>query len=283
MIKKKNDPLIEIIQSIETYCLIEKIDHRFVGGVSFGGLLNSKTRLKVDVPNKEITLQDHNPLTITRDDQTLRDIDFIFLSTDPKKIAELKKFIAQLKRDVRKKIGQTPSISFEGLTPLRVAPPRGFLRFVTVIEIQKNDLYLRFDRIRQQISRDSLEPWTVVLEDGLHFTTRNPIADYFAYQFRSPSGVKPKDQEKLVHLKKATKLMVEAGKKYDIDYFSKKYYKNWVTYRSRLAKNQSLTVTSTKFITSLYWSTIGTDLAHGKGIVRKSILAFFNLVTRLRQ
>lgn len=283
MTKQSHDLLTEIIQKIETYCLIEKIDHRFVGGVSYGGLLNEKTHLKIDLPNKEVELVNHNPLTMVRDDHTLRDIDLIFLTTEPKKIFELKKFIAALKREVRPAIGQTPSISFEGPVPRRVTKPKGFLRFVTVIEIQKTALFLRFDTIRQQISRTSLEPWTVILEDGLRFTTRNPIADYFAYQFRSPSGVKPKDQEKLIHLEKVVRLMVIEGKKYDIDFFSKEYYKPWLKYQNKLAKNQSISVTSTKMLTSWYWSTIGTDLAHGKGIVRKSILAFFNLVTRLRQ
>ena len=38
-----------------------------------------------------------------------------------------------------------------------------------------------FDEIKEKISNDSLEPWTVILENGVRYTTRNPLADYYAY------------------------------------------------------------------------------------------------------
>lgn len=273
----KNDQLLRaLILDIEAYCKKNKLNHRFVGGVSYGGLLNKKTTLTVSSDQREIHLHNHNPLTFFRSDKTLRDIDFIFLEGKRAKIIGLKRYVARLKREVRHKIGRTPSVSFEGLLPHSVAPPKGFLKFVTVLEKHHNRISLRFETIRQPISMTSLEPWTVILEDGMRFTTRSPIADYYAYQFRSPSGVKPKDVEKLVYLKKAVSVMLrEAGRG--------EYYRPWATYTKRLATSTNPRVTSKRFITSWYWNTIGTNLAHGKGIFRKSILAFFNLVTRIRQ
>lgn len=283
MRQNRRDPLEELVLAIESYCNKAGIDHRFVGGVSYGGLLNEKTRARIDIPARTITLAKHNTLSIARDDRSLRDVDLIYLTTDKKKIAAFKKQIALIKKNMEGKIGEMPSISFEGTLPLRESIPTGFLQFVTVIETKGSKYFLRFDNIRQNIAPESLEPWSVVLENGMRYTTRNPIADYYAYQFRSPSGVKPKDMEKIIFLKKLSDQLIEKGKTYDIDYNSKKYYKSWMSYTNHLKRNWTFPIASKKIITNWYWSTVGTDLAHGKGPVNKHILSFFNLVTRLRQ
>lgn len=274
----------EMILTIENYCRRNKIDHRFVGGISYGGLLNDKTSYRIDVQKKVIHLTRNNPLFLLREDGTVRDIDFIFLVTDPKKIVPLKKFVNETKWRTRLKISFTPSISFEGPVVFEDDHiPQQFLQYVTAIGFKKGQYYLVFDKIRQPIPIKSLESWSVELEDGTRYTTRSPIADYYAYQFRAPSGVKPKDVDKVARLKKLAHAVAAEGKKYSINYESKEYYGLWKRYVNSLQKSRLPSVQSKRMVLTWYWSTIGTRLAHGKGIVGKTLLALFNLITRIRQ
>lgn len=270
-----------MVKAIEDYGQDNGIDHRFVGGISYGGLLNEKTTYDIDIQGRTIKLTGHNPLLLLRPDKSVRDIDLILCSYHPDKTAPLKRFLNKLKWQVRIKLGYTPPISFEGLMPYG-STPQGLLRYVTTMQVRDADIYLVFDKIRQQITHASLEPWHVVLEDGTTYTTRNPIADYYAYQFRSPAGVKPKDITKLIHLKKLTDALIAAGHKKGIDYASDDYYGPWQEYINKLENSTLPSVRSKRFLTQLYWKTIGTTLAHGKGI-GKPIFAIFNFFTRHTQ
>lgn len=270
-----------MVQAIEEYGQQNDLDHRFVGGMSYGGLLNDKTTYQVDIPRRSIRLQGHTPLLLLRPDKSVRDIDLILCRYDPDKIQPLNKFLNKLKWQVRIKLGFTPPVSFEGLSPYG-SKPSGLLQYVTIMQVRDNRLFLVFDKIQQPISYASLEPWNVTLDDGASYTTRNPIADYYAYQFRSPAGVKPKDLSKLIHLKKLTDVIIEAGKKHGIDYTSNAYYGPWQEYINKLENSPLPSVRSKRFLTNLYWKTIGTTLAHGKGI-GKPIFAIFNFFTRHTQ
>lgn len=270
-----------MVQAIEDYGRENGIDHRFVGGISYGGLLNDKTSYKIDVAGRSIKLTDHNPLLLLRPDKSVRDIDLILCSYHPEKIAALKKFLNKLKWQVRMNLGYTPPISFEG-PAVYGSTPQGLMQYVTTMQVKDNDIYLVFDKIHQKISKKSLEPWHVVLDDGTKYTTRNPIADYYAYQFRSPAGVKPKDLNKLIHLKKLNDDIIAAGRKKGLDYSSEEYYGPWQEYISLLENSTLPSVRSKRYLTQLYWKTIGTTLAHGKGI-GKPIFAIFNFFTRHTQ
>jgi hypothetical protein len=156
---------------------------------------------------------------------------------------------------------------------------------VTVIgvETELDKAYLMFERVIQEVSWKSFEPWTLTLENGLSFTTRNPIGDYFAYQFRSPGGIKPKDIEKLIFLKRLVDDLTEKGVQNGISYFSNEYYGTWQEYIHRLEKSRIPSIQSKRFITSLYWKTIGTPLAHGRGLIGRPMLAIYHFIMRLRQ
>lgn len=270
-----------MVAAIENYASEHTLDHRFVGGLSYGGLLNDKTTYKIDVEGRSIKLTDHNPLLLLRPDKSVRDIDLILCSYQPEKIPPLKKFLNKLKWQVRMKLGYTPPVSFEGIAPYG-STPQGLMQYVTTLQVKDGDIFLVFDKIRQHITHRSLEPWNIVLDDGTTYTTRNPIADYYAYQFRSPAGVKPKDITKLIHLKKLTDAVIEAGRKYGIDYTSDDYFAPWQEYINKLENSTLPSVRSKRFLTQLYWKTIGTTLAHGKG-VGKPIFAIFNFFTRHTQ
>lgn len=270
-----------MVKAIEDYGRDNDLDHRFVGGMSYGGLLNDETTYKIDVSARTIWLDNHNSLFLLRPDKSVRDIDLILCTHHPEKIAPLKRFLNKLKWQVRVKLGFTPPISFEGLAPYGTTP-QGLMQYVTTIQVKDSKVFLVFDKIRQPVSSQSLEPWHVVLEDGTSYTTRNPIADYYAYQFRSPAGVKPKDITKLIHLKKLADAVIAAGRKKSIDYASGDYYGPWQDYIDQLENSTLPSVRSKRFLTQLYWKTIGTTLAHGKGI-GKPVFAIFNFFTRHTQ
>jgi len=244
-------------------------------------LLNETTTFSIDVKSRRIAVKNHNPLKFLRADKSVRDIDFILCTYQPEKIADLKRFLNKLKWQVRLKLGYTAPISFESAAPYGTRPS-GLMRYVTTLQVKNEVPYLVFDRITHQIPPRSLEAWTVRLEDGTEYTTRNPIADYYAYQFRSPAGVKPKDIEKLIRLKVLVDAMVAEGKKNGIDYFSDEYYASWKEFIDTLESSAILSIRSKRFLTQLYWNTVGTTFAHGKGI-GKPIFAIFNFFTRHTQ
>lgn len=279
--KEEKTIVRSMVVAIEDYCRGEHLDHRFVGGMSYGGLLNSDTTYAIDVTKRKITLKNHNPLRLLRSDKSVRDIDFILCSYAPEKVQPLNKFLNKLKWQVRLKLSYTPPISFEGLTQYGSKPP-GLLKFVTTLQIQRGVVYLVFDKVSQAVSSKSLEPWTVVLDDNTAYTTRNPIADYYAYQFRSPAGVKPKDTDKVAHLKRLVDAMIIAGEKHKIDYTSEEYFAPWQQFIDEIQTSAIPSVKFNRMVTKLYWSTIGTTLAHGRGI-GKPIFALFNFLTRHTQ
>ncbi len=273
----------EMVQQIEEFGKQHHISHRFVGGISYGGLLNDRTTYTIDVLNREVYLKRHNPLTLLREDGTVRDLDLIFLTQNQTEIRRLKEFIRELKWKTRNKISFTPSISIEGVRSIDdKTKTEQFFQYVTEIGLKNGRYYLWFDEIKEKISAESLEAWTVVLENGMRYTTRNPLADYYAYQFRSPSGVKLKDIEKVKLLKKLSNAVIKEGLAVSITYTSKRYYQPWQSFIRKLQKSTLPAVLSKRAILAWYWETLGTSFAHGKGVLGKILFGIFNTVTRNR-
>src|SRR5579864_8247628 len=92
-----NQVLSKIISDLETYCKKNTLNHRFVGSVSYGGLLNKKTTFKINIKKKEVMLEHHNKLSFLRADNSIRDIDIILFCDDRQKIDRFKKFIGELR------------------------------------------------------------------------------------------------------------------------------------------------------------------------------------------
>src|SRR5258708_10746602 len=217
--------LSTIIQNIEEYCNRENINHRFVGGVSFGGLLNKQTTYQINIKQKTIHLKNHNPLLLLRSDNTVKDIDLTTLCSDQQKIKNLKTYIMTRKQTAQKDDIIFPEVSIENAIYTAKTKRSKVTQFVTALKVDKNNnLFLTFDDITQQIYWESIEPWTIRLEDKTHYTVRNPMADYYAYQFRSPAGIKPKDKEKLIYLKLLTEKIKEEGKRNKIYYTNQEYF-----------------------------------------------------------
>ena len=273
----------EMIVDLQTFGKENGINHRFVGGISYGGLLNEKTSYSIDVLKREVRLKKHNQLTLLRDDGTVRDIDLIFLTQNQTKITKLKEHVRELKWKTRNKISFTPSISIEGVRPIADRQKTGqFFQYVTEIGVKKGQYYLMFDEIKEKISNDSLEPWTLILESGVSYTTRSPLADYYAYQFRSPSGIKQKDVEKVKLLKKLSAQVIKEGAKNSLAYNSKQYYQSWQQYIRKLQRSTLPAVLSKRAILAWYWQTIGTSFSHGTGLLGMEVFGIFNTLTRNR-
>ncbi len=274
--------LFTIVDLIENFCQKNKIEHRFVGSISYGGLLTKTTTWKIDIKKKRIHLYRTHELTPLREDRTIRDIDIILLSRDQTKILQLKQYLLQLKQEYQTKT-PFPLISIEAAIYPKFGKRNPLLQLVTGLEVDKNNqIYLTFDVIKQPISRKSLEPWTLILPNNHAYTTRNPIADYYAYIFRSPAGIKPKDIIKVQLLQKLSSDIMQQGKKKNIDYLADNYYGNWKKFIAKLEKSDTFTIRTKKYLLRNYWRTIGTDVAHGKGIW-SLFLSFSNQFTGVKQ
>lgn len=267
--------MLDIVLQIESFCLKNHIDHRFVGGVSFAGLLDKKTTWEINIKKKTITLKNYKDLQLFREDGTIRDIDIITFCNDLSKMNAFKRYISILKKDNN----SFPSISIESAVydhgKKNLIP-----QFVTAIEIDKdNTPYFAFDNLKQKISWLSLEPWKIILSDKIAYTTRNPIADYFAYHLRLPSGIKPKDKTKLILFKKLVDDVLQKGKKEKINYLSDEYYSPWKKYIDTLRTSPKQSIRIKKTLLHLYWNTFGTRLAHEQGFFGKLFSPLSNQFT----
>lgn len=276
-----------IIRDIENYCNTHGIEHRFVGGVSYTGLINPSTRYTIDIDKRIIAFKKHNKLEALRTDGTVRDIDLIIFTPSKQKMKDLKQYIKRLKASFQDKEA-FPHISVEAAIYPSMGKLQTMFQFVTSILVDENgewgtgNIYLTFDNIKQKIPWKSLERWKVKLENGLTYTVRHPYADYLVYHFRMPSGIKPKDKEKVQKIKQLLDETCLLGKQKGTDYESHEYYSSWVAYISKLHTSGGW-IKLKAFATKLYWDTIGTDIAHGKGPVSKFFLNFSNKFTGVDQ
>jgi hypothetical protein len=277
----KNTPaLSQMISEIETYAKKHQLNHRFVGGVSYGGLVDENTTYEIDVLKRTIRLHHHHPFELLRPDGSIRDIDLIILSQNAREIGSFATFVEKLEMKMKNELGFIPPISYEGVYKKREKPP-GLLDFVTTLHTSDSEYFLVFDLVSQAISKATLEPWYVTLDTGLTYTTRNPIADYFAYQCRSPAGIKPKDVTKIIHLSKLFKAVLAEGAIQGIDYMDENHYGTWQEFIDKLERSTVPSVQRKRAITRWYWSTLGTAFSHGRGIIGKPALAIFNILNRM--
>jgi hypothetical protein len=266
----------QCIKDIEEYCKKNNLQHRFVGGVSYGGLLNKNSTYAIDLSQKKIQIHQHNELVDLRKDGTAKDIDLIVIEPNKEKVVAFQEHIYKLQKTMYKKYNFDVPISLEPAVYRSNRERNWLTQFVTAIEVEesakfgKGSVSFAFEDLKQKIAWNTLEAWTVELENGLKYTTRNPIADYYAYFFRSPGGVKLKDINKIVYLKKLADDVVEMGKQTHppIDYFDDRHYGTWKTYIKRLHESSSITIRAKSLLMRAYWNTIGTYLAHGKGITK---------------
>ncbi|NTU73814.1 hypothetical protein HGB07_06665 [Candidatus Roizmanbacteria bacterium] len=254
--------MVDLIIQLSRYLNEHQINHRFVGGVSWSGLLNKQTTYNIDIKKRSIRLHKYNQLVLTRTDGSPKDIDIIVFIEKESDYQKLKLFALNL----RKNYPQPPIISIENAR-YEKAEQGNIWQFVTALSVKNGTLFLTFDSIREEISWESIAPWQVILDGGVTYTVRNPIADSYAYRIRVPSGTKPKDVAKLTELDKLRDEVIKQGKEIKIDFMSEEYFAPWKRYQMQLAGSSEISVQIKRTITKIYWSTIGTALAHGGGLL----------------
>lgn len=249
--------LTDDILKIENFCKKNNINIRFVGGASFGGLLNKNTEWEIEINKNKIYLKNYNILTNTRNDNSLRDIDCILLEKNINKTRNLNSYLKN--QNIQNVVIESAVYFPEKINPIT--------QFVTSIYVNENDQpFLVFGNTYQEISQESLNPWTIILDKNISYSVRNPIADYFAYQFRSPAGVKQKDKEKIILLKKLALSLIKNGKKNNINYMSNKYFGAWEEFIKKILNTKDLQINIKKHFMNIYWNSIGEYLSHGRGL-----------------
>jgi hypothetical protein len=153
-----------------------------------------------------------------------------------------------------------PPVSIEPVVTPHT-PPSKLPQFVTALIYDGKNYFFQFDTIKQAIPKSTLQPWHLQLPSGSKITVRHPYADYLAYHFRTPSGLKPKDRHKVTLLKNLSDMLTD-----------KADYQTWEYYIKALTNASGKTAFKAK-LTNLYWNTIGPSLAHSR------LVAFANKFT----
>src|SRR3989344_1348388 len=100
----KENALEYMIAAIEKYAKSNGVDHRFVGGVSYGGLLDNQTTYSIDIQKKVVKLHNHRSFEFVRADGSVRDIDLIVLNQNTEVIDDFSHYIQTLKWDIKKRL-----------------------------------------------------------------------------------------------------------------------------------------------------------------------------------
>lgn len=265
---------LEAILGVQNLCKLYDLDHRFVGG-TLTDLINLRTKATFDFKERRMYLRDYNQPQMFRPDGTIKDMDLISFRRNSQAFDDGKEALGEKEQGVKKQGLPFPHISIE---PIRIpANPRSpVLQFVSGFETNDGDLFLTFDHIRQKIDPRTVEPWRVVLTDdfGVSFITLNPYAHALRYLMRVPSGMKRKDKEvkeengqfysKMSPYVELALRFAEEAEVQDIDITE--LYAPWIEFIMKMRYDKALAIRVKRLATETYWDTIGTTLAHGRGI-----------------
>ncbi len=272
-IEEGKDWYLTVLSSIENYCVQNDLIHRFVGG-TVTDLIGIQTTFDIDVEKRTIRLKNQNPPSLQRKDGTTKDVDLVILTPDHEAFIKAKRQFNFWKEQARSKGIPFPMISVEA-TRYPDWPRRSHIKqFVTAYEVGTDgNFYLTYGDLKQQVEWNTLEGWHFILEDGTFITSRNPYANALSFLLRVPSGLKSKDKatigvdekgkyNKFDLVSNLAALTYEAGKQIGIDY--ELIYQEWVEYTKKLLLHPDLPTKFKRWITGLYWNTIGTRVSHGK-------------------
>ena len=255
----------KILLGIEDYCYQNQLDHRFVGG-TLTDLIGSQTELDIDIGTRTIRLIEPNSQTMTRPDGTVKDIDLVIFSDDQQAFVKAKETFESWSQIAQTANMPFPQISVEAAYHPSWPSRNKLKQFVSAFEMdQEGKLYLAFGDTTQQISKESIEPWHITLDNGTRLTVFNPLAHRLCYELRVPSGLKPKDLDKMPTLVGFSSRVIEAGTTNGVDYMA--LYGDWQSYILKLHNHPDPLTRVKAGITGLYWRTLGTQIAHGSGFL----------------
>lgn len=246
-------------------------------------LIDKKTTIeKVDAKKRMIFLKDaENPGTTRSEDaRTTVDIDGIVFSnaTDPF-TQEVKQGYTYLLKNLHRLRKDTPHFPPISLEPVLYHPyfpkPNQLTQFVSSVEsYQANHFFFRLDSVKEDVSQESLDFWTYVLDKDTSVISLNPLAIQRRYAIRGFS-VKPKDKEKIWGKTSIFAHFVQDFSQ-KTNHALEKDFIAWDEFARRIATSNNPSIRSKKALWNAYWQTIGTYLAHGTGIVGKVLLPLGN-------
>lgn len=254
------------------------VDIRFVGG-TITDLIGEETILAVDEQEHTIFLEGNNPLHLRRNDGTVKDIDLLSMCPDKDHVDEFKRRIKNREMDLKKLGFTVPQISLNATyyqnAPDAVNPwpeRKKWAQAVSSIDHDGTGYSLNFGSIHVPVSDRSLERWNVELDDGTVLPMFHPYIHVLRYYMRFAGGLKSKDRAKVAHLFNFSTTVIKSyvgsnGK----DAYAE-YYPEWYQFIDQMCLNQYPGVSIKRDLSHLYWNTIGSEVAHGKGILGKLLL-----------
>lgn len=271
---------MQVIYDIEQYCQDNELDHRFVGG-TLTDFIGPQTDYLIDPKRKKVTLINPKEPSLMRSDDTVKDVDLVIFTPDREKFERAKAVFEDW--EVKAKEGGRffPFISVEAARHPDWPKRNKLKQFVSAFEYdEEGKPHLVFGSTNRTINQDSLETWTVDTGNGVEITTFHPLGHVLCYALRVPSGVKRKDKtilgskeagcgnfNKMGLLGRFAVKTVEAGRETGLD--GREPFKEWVDYIHTLSRNPDPLTRVKRWVTGLYWNTIGTKVAHGGGIFAK--------------
>lgn len=171
-----------------------ELDSRYasVGGVPTKATLEGD----IDWEGQQVQITDEVRLPTKRDNGTVRDLDLLIPTTDPREI-QLAKEIAM---DC---VGGDLVVSTFGLKSYQ-SGRLGVFDFTgsRYIDID-GTLYWHLGGVETEIPQETLNPWRIISASGdTVIQSLGPVSLYGAYLCRSITGVRPKDKEKVERLEK---------------------------------------------------------------------------------
>lgn len=283
---------LHALLTVEQICRLHNLDHRFVGG-TLTDFLSPQTRWEIDFPNQTLYLKNYTSPQMYHSDGTIKDVDLICFCPYEREFIQGKSALKSLEKDRKQRREPFPYPSLEP-TLFPDWPKRNiFAQMVSGLEVDEGGrLYLVFDKIRQPVEWETVEPWRVVLTNhgNISITTLNPFAHALRYAMRVPSGVKRKDKEiqvtederfnKMSLLMHLGRQVEQEAQKFGYDY-RHGLYRPWIDFIQEIMRSEDLRIMVKRKITGKYWDTIGTAVAHGRGIF-KPLAAWARQVDRIR-
>lgn len=266
-----------LIRNVDRIAKFHQIDMRIVGG-SITDLLSLSTKYQIDPLNRKIIFNNYPSHSDKRSDGSYKDIDAICFCPNINTIDEFRRDIKGLLSDYKKLNSSAIQFSVEPAF-YHDNPGWGernpYTQFVSSIDVYNNQPYLQFGSIKQKVSWQSFEPWSVYLSDELDepwITSLGPFPQALRYCMRMPSGVKDKDkkikvEDGIEHSKMSLLMRMavdakKAGRKVGIDYLSDDYYGPWLSFIREMHNSQDINIRFKRWAGKTFWNTIGDKVSH---------------------
>ena len=200
------------------------VQYRMLGGTAIQATLQA---VSIEPESRIIVPHPGLRLSTTRENGTLRDVDYLVMTTDEQKIKSISSALT-------KEIGSKAIVSVFGIQPhaqlLQQQWKRRILDFTSERSIDDaGNMYYSCNPVMQQVNPRSYEPWHIQLPNGSIVPTLSPEALKAAYYIRSIGGLRPRDKKKTETLEKTMDRCWPEHKMYRTEVLSE-----WYAFRDKL-------------------------------------------------